>query len=215
MADRREQRATCPTCGGERFFPKILPHPTEDAYCFDKWHESSPSAAPTPQQGQKVADVPVVPDERSVAPHSSVIYTDLRVKCKGCGGYVIWRYLEDDDTIEVVHNCSARAGVAATVESPTDIFERARVALECQKKHLGDDPIDDAWIADFAAAFASTQIKMAGDPLQPATEERKEFEASVEFVGYEFNKISTGDYANRDTYHAFLGWLARSRRKTE
>ena len=120
------------------------------------------------------------------------------------------RYIQD-----AIKAFLVRAGAAATGESPTDIFERARVALECQKKHLGDDPIDDAWIADFAAAFASTQIKMAGDPLQPATEERKEFEASVEFVGYEFNKISTGDYANRDTYHAFLGWAARSRRKTE
>ena len=40
-----------------------------------------------------------------LTPHSSVIHTDLKVRCHDCGGYQIWRYLEDEDTIEVFHDC--------------------------------------------------------------------------------------------------------------
>jgi hypothetical protein len=29
----------------------------------------------------------------------------LKVRCHDCGGYQIWRYLEDEDTIEVFHDC--------------------------------------------------------------------------------------------------------------
>lgn len=114
MADRREQRATCPTChskvANDRGIIKMdwtggagrVNLHTERWSCADPWHESSPGA------------------EEGATPHSSVIYTDLRVKCQGCGGYAIWRYLEDEDTIEVFHECSARAGVAATVETPPE-----------------------------------------------------------------------------------------------
>lgn len=99
MADRTEQRATCPTCGGERFFPKILPHPTEDAYCFDKWHESSPGAAgATPQVGD-----------------SSDVMTQEQAE--------MWLENHEPTWQEVVELCRwaySRAGVAATVETPQD-----------------------------------------------------------------------------------------------
>jgi ribosomal protein L44E len=38
--------------------------------------------------------------------HGSVIFTDLEVRCHDCGGHQIWRYLEDEDTIEVFHDCT-------------------------------------------------------------------------------------------------------------
>lgn len=38
-------------------------------------------------------------------PHSSVIYTDLNVRCHACQRNVIWHYLEDVDTIQFLHSC--------------------------------------------------------------------------------------------------------------
>lgn len=40
---------------------------------------------------------------------------------------------------------------------------------------------------------------------------REQFEKSTDFVGYTFNKEENGDYSDRDTYHAYLGWLGHAR----
>jgi len=43
--------------------------------------------------------------ERAIAPHLSQTYTDLTVRCHGCGSALIWRYLEEKNEIEVFHDC--------------------------------------------------------------------------------------------------------------
>jgi hypothetical protein len=42
----------------------------------------------------------------SLKPHSSIIHTDLTVRCSGCKGTLIWRYSEEKDEIEIFHSCS-------------------------------------------------------------------------------------------------------------
>ena len=37
---------------------------------------------------------------------------------------------------------------------------------------------------------------------------RQEFEQSTAFVGYTFSRDYNGDYSDKTTYHAWLGWIA-------
>lgn len=58
--------------------------------------------------------------EPEIKPHSSVLYTDLTVRCHGCKSALVWRYLEDIDEIEVFHEHGAapvQTGEGSTMRS--------------------------------------------------------------------------------------------------
>jgi len=62
----------------------------EDGQRFNPIH-----AKPATPQGSAAGEI---------KPHSSVIYTDLKVRCYGCQSQVIWRYDEKIDEILIVHD---------------------------------------------------------------------------------------------------------------
>lgn len=58
--------------------------------------------------------------EPEIKPHSSVLYTDLTVRCHGCKSALVWRYLEDIDEIEVLHEhepAPVQTGEGSTMRS--------------------------------------------------------------------------------------------------
>jgi hypothetical protein len=61
----------------------------------------------------------------AATPHLSVIYTNLKVRCRTCGRDKCWRYLEAEDVIEILGGCCDALSSAASSPEPAASDERA------------------------------------------------------------------------------------------
>jgi GAF domain-containing protein len=102
-----------------------------------------------------------------IKPHSSQIYTDLTVRCRDCGGTLVWRYLEDKDEIEIFHDCrngeSAKKRVAAPVTGPDVAQQLARKIVSDSTEGWG--PEEEEW-ANGIAALIRTALEEQTRELQ-------------------------------------------------
>lgn len=140
----------CPTCGrypNETFtFPCPTCHPTPEEglllavrnlYYAAVWHADRPvdeaalwiavrdaAGFPTGESPKPIepGSAPAQPEEEEIKLHSSVIHTDLTVRCHGCGATLIWRYHEDKDEIEVFH-CANKADPGSAQTAMGNYYE--------------------------------------------------------------------------------------------
>lgn len=130
----------CPQCGStDRNIRQILRHPTEDASCFNPWHDSPKPGAPT---GGFVSD--------QVYPGPS---------CARCGAEMAYH----------CNACEEATEAEPSASEPGKLHRLARAHWDRQKKAIGSEPIDDALIADSMAVFAELHTAAQAEEIARLT----------------------------------------------
>jgi len=104
--------------------------------------------------------------EGEIKPHSSVIYTDLKVRCYGCQSQVIWRYDEKIDEILIVHDHARTTPQGSAAEAQLSMWSRFSHKEQMQRIREVEDwessipfwagqPRDLCGPRAFAAAYAA------------------------------------------------------------
>ena len=88
---------------------------------------------------------------------------------------------------------SSHAPEGGDVPTLETLISRARILWTEQKRHLADSPIDDAWITDFAASFAHTELsRRAKLPAPEGGDERAKYANSYP-LPWKIHRDDVGD----------------------
>jgi hypothetical protein len=109
-----KEREVCRHCGLRIYLDKSPTFPALDLW---RHHGSNLRECPI-TFAEPVAEECTAQAPTQLKPHSSVIYTDLTVRCHGCKGTLIWRYDEEKDEIETFHGCTS----STPQGTPTDLL---------------------------------------------------------------------------------------------